>query len=119
MAIESLNEAQAVGVLLNVVWLMFTSQHQNAIAKTWFAKFEEALTRGDIGQLLALFHPDKAYWRDILTFSWDYRNFDGPEAIRSYLEDGNALKKAQLGALKMEGALFVEATPGQFPLSLA
>jgi hypothetical protein len=88
--------------------------NQDDIARGWFAKFEAAATQGDTGQLVALFHPDRSYLRDMLIFTWDYRTLDGQDAIRSYLDKGSALKKAQIAALKIEGdALFIPAAPGK------
>lgn len=72
-----------------------------------------AATQANAAQLAQLFNPKQGYFRDMLTLSWDYRTLDGQEAIRSYLENGEALKKSGLKNLRMEGeALFVEAMPG-------
>ena len=94
--------------------LMLINRIKNEIAQAWFAKFQSAATQGDAEQLTSLFNAEQAYLRDILTFSWDYRTLNGRDAIRSYLEKGNTLKKAQIGGLELvEGsALFVQDIPG-------
>jgi len=82
------------------------------IAKEWLEKLESALSpspNGDIDtdKVLDLFLPD-AFWRDILSLTWDFRTFFGAAQIKAFLEDRVANpsigEKTRLNNLKLENA---------------
>ncbi|AEG50940.1 FAD-dependent pyridine nucleotide-disulfide oxidoreductase [Sphingobium chlorophenolicum L-1] len=54
------------------------------IAESWLDALEEALTRNDIDRATALLKPD-GYWRDLLTFNWDFTTAHGADQIRAML----------------------------------
>jgi cation diffusion facilitator CzcD-associated flavoprotein CzcO len=56
------------------------------IANHWFARFEHALSKGDVGLLESLFHRD-SHWRDVLALTWRIGTVSGPDAIASQLKD--------------------------------
>ena len=65
------------------------------IAQEWFSSFKEHILSGDIDKLLGLFIAKQAYWRDILSLTWNFRTFCGNDKIKSFLQDrleGAALK---------------------------
>lgn len=82
------------------------------IAGEWLEKFQTAVSpspSGDINidKVLDLFQPD-AFWRDILSLTWDFRTFCGADQIKTLLQDRIANPslgdKARLNNLKLETA---------------
>ena len=61
------------------------STHPAQRASAWLADFGTALERDDIDTAVALFEAD-GYWRDLVSFTWNIRTQEGPEAIRAMLE---------------------------------
>ncbi len=63
-----------------------------AIAQAWFGTFsthvQTANIDGILGQLV-----DDAFWRDILSLTWDFRTFYGHERIQQFLVDRLATTK--------------------------
>jgi putative flavoprotein involved in K+ transport len=55
-------------------------------------KLEHALTGGDIDAAVNLFQAD-CYWRDLVTFTWNFRTLEGHDQIREMLTN-------QLAAIK-------------------
>ena len=60
------------------------STHPTQMACAWLADLTSALERNDVEAAVALFAPD-CYWRDLVSFTWNIRTQEGPEAIRSML----------------------------------
>jgi cation diffusion facilitator CzcD-associated flavoprotein CzcO len=52
----------------------------------WAAEFDAALRGGDFAAAAGLFLAD-GYWRDMLSFTWDYRTFAGPAEIERGLAE--------------------------------
>ena len=82
------------------------------VAGEWLEKFQTAISpspSGDINidKVLDLFQPD-AFWRDILSLTWDFRTFFGTAQIRAFLQDRIANPsygdKVRLNNLKLETA---------------
>jgi len=82
------------------------------IAGEWLEKFQTAVSpspKGDIdvNKILDLFQPD-AFWRDILSLTWDFRTFSGVEQIKTFFQDRIANPsrddKSRLSNLKLETA---------------
>src|SRR3954468_12469556 len=69
-------------------------------ASTWLADFGAALDRADIDAALAMFDAD-SYWRDLVSFTWNITTMEGPEAIRSMLE--NTLAATRPSSWQIEG----------------
>jgi hypothetical protein len=82
------------------------------VAGEWLEKFQTAISPSpsgniDIDKVLDLFQPD-AFWRDILSLTWDFRTFFGTAQIRAFLQDRIANPsfgdKVRLNNLKLETA---------------
>ena len=82
------------------------------IAGEWLEKFQTAVSpspKGDIdvNKILDLFQPD-AFWRDILSLTWDFRTFSGAEQIKTFFQDRIANPsrddRTRLNNLKLETA---------------
>ena len=80
------------------------------IAREWLEKFQTAISPdGDINadKVLDLFQPD-AFWRDILSLTWDFRTFFGTAQIKTFIQDRIADPslgdKTRLNGLKLETA---------------
>lgn len=65
-------------------WNGASASEQRQIAETWLAKFNEALRERDYTRVSSMMHAD-GYWRDLLTFGWDFRNLHGIDNIREWL----------------------------------
>jgi len=82
------------------------------IAGEWLENFQTAISPSpngdiDIDKVLVLFQPD-AFWRDILSLTWDFRTFFGTAQIKTFLQDRIANPAldgaARLNDLKLETA---------------
>ena len=82
------------------------------IAGEWLEKLQAAVSPSpngniDIDRILDLFQPD-AFWRDILSLTWDFRTFFGTAQIKTFLQDRIANPtlgdKTHLNNLKLESA---------------
>ena len=51
----------------------------------WLSDFGAAIERGDHAAAVALFDAD-CYWRDLVSFTWNIRTQEGPDAIRALLD---------------------------------
>lgn len=69
-------------------------------AETWLARFDVALRAGDVDAAISLFNPD-AYWRDLLTFTWNIVTLEGRDAVAAMLHD-------QLAAIQPQAWRIVE-----------
>ncbi|KAH9949722.1 hypothetical protein B0H21DRAFT_777134 [Amylocystis lapponica] len=56
------------------------------VGAAWFQAFATSVQGGDVDATLGLFVED-AFWRDILSLTWDFRTFDGASKIRQFLTD--------------------------------
>jgi hypothetical protein len=70
-----------------------------AVAQTWFATFANYVQTNDVDGILAQL-VDDAFWRDILTLTWDFRTFFGNDRIRQFLVD--RLAATQLSKLELD-----------------
>ena len=82
------------------------------IAGQWLEKFQTAVSPSpsgdiDIAKVLDFFQPD-AFWRDILSLTWDFRTFFGADQIETFLRDRIANPslgdKTRLNDLRLETA---------------
>ena len=82
------------------------------IAREWLESFQTAISSPpdgviDVDKVLDLFQPD-AFWRDILSLTWDFRTFFGTAQIKTFLQDRIAnpslSDKTHLNNLKLETA---------------
>lgn len=78
-----------------------TSADANKVATDWLKKFEDKVTKNDIDGILSLLTAD-AWWRDLLSMTWDLRSFQGPERIRKFLQD--RLRQSELRNFKLDFA---------------
>lgn len=58
----------------------------HAALSDWLHDFENALTQRDPKALAPLLHPD-CHWRDLLAFTWDFKEFVGHDAALAALVD--------------------------------
>ena len=60
---------------------------QSAAAEVdhWLSRFEEALTAGDSAAAAELFVED-AFWRDLVSFTWNITTVEGPAGVKDMLE---------------------------------
>ena len=59
---------------------------QYGIAETWIAKFSEALEQRDYARAAAMMHTN-GYWRDLLTFGWEFKALHGVDKVQSWLSE--------------------------------
>ncbi|KAI0314545.1 hypothetical protein OF83DRAFT_1165187 [Amylostereum chailletii] len=56
------------------------------IARDWLVAFATHAAAADVPALLSLFLPD-AFWRDMLSLTWDFRTFYGAARLATFLRD--------------------------------
>jgi putative flavoprotein involved in K+ transport len=61
--------------------------------RTWLARFEQALARGDSGAAASLFLPD-GHWRDLVAFTWHIMTMNGTGEIEAVLSQTQARTRA-------------------------
>jgi hypothetical protein len=76
-----------------------SSLDADKIASKWVSAFGDALVRADVDATTSLFH-EQGWFRNMLTFSWDWDSFSGHTAIKSYLS--NTLAKAQISNVQLD-----------------
>jgi cation diffusion facilitator CzcD-associated flavoprotein CzcO len=59
-------------------------ERQHRIAENFLATLEATLADGDYARIADLMHAD-GYWRDLLTFGWEFKNCHGRDEIRTWL----------------------------------
>jgi cation diffusion facilitator CzcD-associated flavoprotein CzcO len=69
-----------------VGWAESANFERHQVAQAWLAAFEAALARKNYRQVADLMHGD-GYWRDLLTFGWEFRTLHGVDAILGWLPD--------------------------------
>ena len=72
-----------------------------AVAQAWFDCFANHVQRGDVDRILGQL-VDDAFWRDILSLTWDFRTFYGNERIQKFLTDRLAISK--ISALQLDAS---------------
>jgi len=82
------------------------------IAREWLENFQTAISPTpdgniDVGKAVEFFQPD-AFWRDILSLTWDFRTFFGTAQIKTLIQDRIADPslggETRLNNLKLETA---------------
>jgi hypothetical protein len=71
-----------------------------SVAQKWFEKFANNVQANDVDGILSQV-VDDAFWRDILTLTWDFRTFFSRQSIKKFLDDRLAstkVSKLQLDA---------------------
>lgn len=69
-----------------------------ATAIQWFQQFVDKVEKGKPAAIVDLLLED-AFWRDMLAFTWDFRTFEGTQAITKFLQD--QLSDTQFTDLKL------------------
>jgi cation diffusion facilitator CzcD-associated flavoprotein CzcO len=54
------------------------------IAECWLSAFSELLKAREYDYVASMMHAD-CYWRDLLTFSWDFKTLHGVDEVKSWL----------------------------------
>jgi putative flavoprotein involved in K+ transport len=54
------------------------------VAADWLAAFGAALDQRDYDRIAGMIHPD-GWWRDLLTFNWEFTPLHGPAEIKAWL----------------------------------
>ncbi|KZT62286.1 FAD/NAD(P)-binding domain-containing protein [Calocera cornea HHB12733] len=84
-----------------------TTQAQS-VAEDWLSAFSSAIDRNNVPAVLSLFIDD-AWWRDLLSLTWDFRSFHGANEIGKFLED--RLSLSQLSSIKLSSPAPLLVTP--------
>lgn len=69
------------------------------IASTWIESLRGASEHEDADAFADCFEP-QGWFRDLMTFSWDFRSFHGHEEIKKYV--GQHIKGVRISDLKLE-----------------
>jgi hypothetical protein len=62
------------------------------VTQAWFDTFAHYVQTGDVGGVLRQL-VDDAFWRDILSLTWDFRTFYGNKRIQEFLTDRLSISK--------------------------
>ena len=54
------------------------------IAESWLSAFSDLLKAREYDRVARMMHAD-CYWRDLLTFSWDFKTLHGVDEVKSWL----------------------------------
>ncbi|KAI6131184.1 FAD/NAD(P)-binding domain-containing protein [Pisolithus croceorrhizus] len=57
-----------------------------AIARAWFAAFADAMSSKDTTAVIDLL-TDEAFWRDMLSLTWDHHTYEGRDRVMKFLAD--------------------------------
>jgi cation diffusion facilitator CzcD-associated flavoprotein CzcO len=77
-----------------------TALARRRVAQSWLSKFSEALGARKHVRVARMMHAD-CYWRDLLTFSWDFKTLQGIDQVKSWLRKTFDLVGAY--AFRLEG----------------
>lgn len=78
------------------------------VASDWFIKFTASIESADIDSILSLLVED-AYWRDVLSITWDFRTIYGTPKITQFLQD--RVSKANLKGFNLHSVGFEQPFP--------
>lgn len=78
------------------------------VASEWFTKFASSLESADVDTTLSLLVED-AFWRDILSITWDFRTIYGSNKIGQLLHD--RISDTKLKAFKLDSVDFAQFFP--------
>ncbi|KIM52907.1 hypothetical protein SCLCIDRAFT_140112 [Scleroderma citrinum Foug A] len=73
-----------------------------AVVKSWFTCFADAMSSKDVAGILDLI-VDDAFWRDMLALTWDFHTYEGKDSVKQFLTD--QLPKFDLSAFKLREEL--------------
>jgi cation diffusion facilitator CzcD-associated flavoprotein CzcO len=86
------------------------------IAETWLETFAAALERRDYARVAAMIHAD-GYWRDLLTFGWEFKTLHGIDRVQAWLGetyDAQPGRGFRLEGQAMVGAIGEHSTTVEF-----
>lgn len=84
-----------------------------AAIEGWLDAFGAAVARGDHAAAAAMFGDD-SYWRDLVSFTWNLKTAEGPDAIRAMLEGTMGQAQPSNWKIQGEGAEAGGVTEGWF-----
>jgi putative flavoprotein involved in K+ transport len=84
----------------------------------WLNDFGAAVARGDFGAAVSMFGDD-SYWRDLVSFTWNIKTAEGPQAIRAMLEATMPNARASNWTIQGEGSEAGGVTEGWFTFETA
>src|SRR5215213_5368133 len=79
---------------------------QRRIAESWLAALGDALDQRDFRRVAGMIHPE-GYWRDLLTFGWEFKTLHGAQAVESWLSSVFDLNAAH--NFRLEGDPTIDA----------
>jgi putative flavoprotein involved in K+ transport len=95
-----------------------TTSTPTATVRGWLDGFGAALSRGDYATASEMFGSD-AYWRDLVSFTWNIKTAEDPAAIRTMLEATMPLAKPSNWTIQGEGSEAGGITEGWFTFETA
>ena len=67
-------------------WTDTSPTERHRFAEAWLGTFNAALASKDCARVAAMMHAD-GYWRDLLTFGWDFKTLHGVDQVRTWLAE--------------------------------
>jgi putative flavoprotein involved in K+ transport len=84
----------------------------------WLNDFGAAIARGDFSVAASMFGDD-SYWRDLVSFTWNIKTAEGPQAIRAMLEATMPGARASNWTIQGEGSEAAGVTEAWFTFETA
>jgi cation diffusion facilitator CzcD-associated flavoprotein CzcO len=81
-------------------WHNMPPELRRRTAEAWLAAFNEAIERTDCARAASMMHND-GYWRDLLSFGWDFKTCHGIGEIQAWLSE--AFRSNAARNFRMEG----------------
>lgn len=99
------------------------------VASEWIATFAKYAESSDVSGVLSLLVSSdfsstaennassalSLYWRDLLAFTWDFRTFEGTQAVKTFLNDRLALSGVTKIRLRIDGEHATPVLESPFP----
>lgn len=83
------------------------------IASIWLSRLNKAIAASDAEAFASCIDSD-GWFRDLMTFTWDFRARQGYAAIKSYLLENDALARAGLSKIQLEDTHFGKPSLAEF-----
>lgn len=93
-----------------------SAAQRHRLAEAWLATFAAALQQRDYVRVAGMMHVD-GYWRDLLSFGWEFKTLHGANEIQSWLskaDPAQAARDFRLEGQPMAGAIGVHDVTLEF-----
>lgn len=76
-----------------------SQEYLRSVCEAWLARFADAVKHSDFDAFANCLQCD-GWFRDLMTFSWDFKSIDGRSEVKAYLE--HSLEKAEILDVRLD-----------------